>query len=465
MDKIKVAVCDDTPFICEHISSFIAKNFTECSIVGNFPDGEDIIEYIKLKPVDLIITDIKMKKVSGLDVAEYIYKNELATKVIIITAFQEFEYAKKAINYSVSEFLCKPINLKELKSAVSNSIKLIRQFRENEIERSDKILDIYGRNYSFLISRLFADNLSGINSHATFSTPKLKNYSAFVFFYYSSSEKIDEADLKDLTAFYSEDYDAYLVRSASGEFTVMLSYDEPETDFSAYIESVCKGLLLLYRTESDHLLVKAGKFSYISELINSKSFNEQFKTPNARNFEMLSSHIARIEESFEYDKYYVYVLLMIIFLFDKVNKVSTKSYISALLRSSTKEKISYITDSFIINILKYNKSEDTLKADVENYIISHIPDPELGLVKIASHFLYSSEYFYRWFKKNFNVNFHQYITNLRIEKAKKMLECGGNIKDIPTIIGFKTSDHFTKTFKKATGLTPRDYVRNRKGDN
>ena len=46
-----------------------------------------------------------------------------------------------------------------------------------------------------------------------------------------------------------------------------------------------------------------------------------------------------------------------------------------------------------------------------------------------------------------------------------MLECGGNIKDIPTIIGFKTSDHFTKTFKKATGLTPRDYVRNRKGDN
>ena len=90
-------------------------------------------------------------------------------------------------------------------------------------------------------------------------------------------------------------------------------------------------------------------------------------------------------------------------------------------------------------------------------------DCELGLFIIATEFHYSPEYFSRWFKKNFGVNFHQYITDLRIDYAKKLLKSGKDSKDVPALVGFKTRDHFTKTFKKAVNLTPKEYSMIEKG--
>ena len=72
------------------------------------------LEYLKTNHVDLIITDVRMLEVSGIEVARYVYERKLKTKVVILSGYQDFSYAQQAINYKVRAYLTKPTEPTEL---------------------------------------------------------------------------------------------------------------------------------------------------------------------------------------------------------------------------------------------------------------------------------------------------------------------------------------------------------------
>lgn len=86
-------------------------------IVGQFDSGEDALEYIYSNPVDVILTDIVMSGMTGTDFARIIYE-QFGTniKIVFLSAFSDFEFAKKAISYEVVEYILKPAKYSELTS-------------------------------------------------------------------------------------------------------------------------------------------------------------------------------------------------------------------------------------------------------------------------------------------------------------------------------------------------------------
>ena len=95
--------------------------------------------------------------------------------------------------------------------------------------------------------------------------------------------------------------------------------------------------------------------------------------------------------------------------------------------------------------------------EIRAFIAGHYKE-DLSLQDVAGAMRYSDAYFCKIFKKYFNRSFIVYLNELRIEKAKQMLEDAmRNIKDISSEVGYRDANYFAKVFKRVTGLTPSDY--------
>lgn len=95
--------------------------------------------------------------------------------------------------------------------------------------------------------------------------------------------------------------------------------------------------------------------------------------------------------------------------------------------------------------------------EIRRYIAQHYKD-DLSLQDVAGAMRYSDAYFCKIFKKYFNRSFIVYLNELRIEKAKKMLDDAvRNIKEISSEVGYRDANYFAKVFKRLTGMTPSDY--------
>ena len=123
----KVIAADDEGYIREALQKLINWEKMDCSLESVVSDGQELLEKIRGEMPDIVITDIQMPGVDGLEVCKYVYETCPETQVIILTAYSDFEYAKRAIKYSVCEYVLKISIIDELPLAVEKAIgKLIR---------------------------------------------------------------------------------------------------------------------------------------------------------------------------------------------------------------------------------------------------------------------------------------------------------------------------------------------------
>lgn len=135
MQEYRVVVVDDEILIREFITKYINKEIEGFTSVACFDDGQEAIDYINTNPVDVVITDVKMLKVSGLEIAKYIHENKLNIEVIIISAYRHFEYAQEALEYRTKSYLLKPIDPDDLERTLEKIKKELDQKNSNVPEQ------------------------------------------------------------------------------------------------------------------------------------------------------------------------------------------------------------------------------------------------------------------------------------------------------------------------------------------
>lgn len=119
---------------------------------------------------DLVISDISMPEFSGIDIIREIHESDRPIKVVFISAFQEFSYARQAIQYGALDYIVKPVNTGQLEQVVERAVAVIRQ--ESQEERNREMLKSYERkNQSITIEellQLLTDGNRGAVSGAAF---------------------------------------------------------------------------------------------------------------------------------------------------------------------------------------------------------------------------------------------------------------------------------------------------------
>lgn len=125
----KLILVDDERFMLSYLQSCINWKKWNIEIVATAQNGKDAVEQTRLHHPDLVITDIVMPGMYGLEFIKNIYGQFKSTKIIILSGHQNFEFAKEALLYGVVDYLVKPSRVKDIEKAVENAIDVIEAER------------------------------------------------------------------------------------------------------------------------------------------------------------------------------------------------------------------------------------------------------------------------------------------------------------------------------------------------
>jgi DNA-binding NtrC family response regulator len=123
MSKLKIMVLDDEPIVCKRLKPALEKQGYE---VDTFTQSSDAMSKIKDVNYDIIITDLKMKGIDGMQLLAEAKQRSPKTEVIVITGFATMETAKESFNKGVFDFIAKPFKLSEIQEAVTRAEAKIR---------------------------------------------------------------------------------------------------------------------------------------------------------------------------------------------------------------------------------------------------------------------------------------------------------------------------------------------------
>ena len=154
----RLAIADDEKLIRESLAQFIDWKELGFEIVLLAEDGIPVIEALRQEKLDAVLCDIQMQEKTGLDVAEFIYRNSLDCIIVLLSGYEEFEYARQAISFNVTEYLLKPINLSGIRETFTR-IKTELDTRGAEREKQRQLLQNAGSFWHIIIERMLEAGL------------------------------------------------------------------------------------------------------------------------------------------------------------------------------------------------------------------------------------------------------------------------------------------------------------------
>ena len=119
----KVMVADDELYMLEAMEKLINWEKLDCQLVFKAQNGQELLAHMKTELPDIVILDVRMPLMNGLEVAKFIYEKKLPTKVIILSAYEDFEYAREAILYDACGYVVKSSVLEMLPPVIQKTIQ------------------------------------------------------------------------------------------------------------------------------------------------------------------------------------------------------------------------------------------------------------------------------------------------------------------------------------------------------
>lgn len=258
----RILLVDDEILVRDAIRENIDWAGIDCELVGNCQNGQEAAEFVKQHPVDIVLTDICMPYMDGMELSHFLHDNYPDIVIVIFSGFGEFEYAKKAIQYNVSEYLLKPITAMELTAVINRMKEKVdqRQKEKRKMEKLTKVSENYRKNAQIIRSKAI-EALVSCSQNVNESLAQLKgmgielgasNYRVAVFDIdlYSDMYKVDVEKRQEsaLMAFVLYNISNEIVERESagiayqegGNRVCILFQGTHTRDFSNKIRSICR---------------------------------------------------------------------------------------------------------------------------------------------------------------------------------------------------------------------------------
>lgn len=144
----RILLVDDEILVRDAIRENIDWESMDCELVGDCENGQQAADFVKTHPVDIVLTDILMPYMDGMELSHFLHDNYPDIVIVIFSGFGEFEYAKKAIQYNVSEYMLKPVTAMELREVIKKMKEKVDQQRKEKqkMESLTKTSQDYNKN-------------------------------------------------------------------------------------------------------------------------------------------------------------------------------------------------------------------------------------------------------------------------------------------------------------------------------
>ncbi|MGX4600848.1 response regulator transcription factor [Faecalimicrobium sp. JNUCC 81] len=488
-----VYLLDDEPFILEGLRYIVPWEEYGFNIVGSAGNGEDGFNEIIKSDIDLIITDIMMPKMTGLELISKLKEENYDTNFIVLSAFQEFKYAKRAMNMGAENYLLKPIDTDELSENLKNVYKNIKLKEKNILDKS-----IVKNN---LLLKLLTEEY----------------------------EENTTSDLEELNIVFKEDnYCVAMIElsDTSCDINIILKEKIKNNKFIYCIKSKSRALLIVNEKNKDILIselsqLKAGIMKESNSLVyisvgkyvdSVKDICKSYKTSlEISEYKMICSDkswvkIYKEQGLKQNDTYIEFEELKKMLVNKDISK--TSDYINQIFRKLKSEEdltpkqikmksveiflnvYNYFNESKIIkdlhkyfecivnnhstvdeielqliNMLKHIQTKleqaDESISPVILKLLEYIEDNykyDLNLKEISDKLNINAIYLGQLFQRETGTLFSDYINNFRVNKAKKLLsDTTLKASEIGILVGYTNKNYFYRKFKNIAGVTPSEW--------
>ncbi len=179
----RILFVDDEALIRESISEIIPWEALGYELVGTCENGREAYDFLHENQVDVVLTDICMPFMDGMELSAYIHEKLPHVKVLILSGYDDFAYAKKAIKYGVEEYILKPITSLELKEVL---IELGKKMKEEQASRQkqEEIYAAYRKGRLLLHSEALRHTITGTKTESECAEDRKNTGIEFSFQYY-----------------------------------------------------------------------------------------------------------------------------------------------------------------------------------------------------------------------------------------------------------------------------------------
>ncbi len=497
----RMMIIDDEPMVICGIKKIIAWEKYEIEICGEAEDGEEgLKKIIELMP-DLVLIDLKMPGMNGIDLIQRVKEFNQDIVFVILTGFAEFEYARKAMELGVINYILKPVDETKLLDIIRKTLQHIEQKRmlmnlKNKTIENDKmdclrsilcvsnqcVVEKYDLHKQLFKSRNYC--VAVVKSKESYIGMSL-NWDMRIKILLNNIRNVTVVTFDNKVALISEDRDYK-------EFSHKLSENNEKlkmiygTDYFITVGQNINHISDLHYSMECAVLLQQYKFIYWEQGVITIDI---FKHKSDMDINALFIQLGNFIQAGSIEKIKETILLIGDYLRQSILKeqdIKTMLIQNTLLLQRDLQtkydsyQIPFHSADYIRDTINYSltltkllekgicyttllaneiakKTGDSFIEQILVYMESNYSS-DLKVAEVAELFHYSNTYFGRIFKNATGKVFHQVLDEIRIEHAKEyLINTNLKIYQISKMVGYKDDDFFYEKFRKIVGITAKKY--------
>ncbi|MFF2479991.1 response regulator [Paenibacillus sp. NPDC058071] len=509
--KRTLLIVDDEEFIRLGIKAMIEREFP-----GNYQfyfaeDGEEALEILASNAIDIMVTDIRMPIMDGITLIGLLRQFERRPAVVIISGYDDFQYAKQAIRYEVRDYLLKPIVRTELHQTFTRLEQELKQdeeingmlsaaamkeeaYRQNEIQYvllNDEISggEVAARLEKSGVSELQTGYCLGlvqaVEGRAEGNAVLQTRIDEFLRSTGQPGEwRFTDKEGRSLVLVHEERRLNELLdhlgqgRLKSCQMGVSEWSEEPEQFREVYLQAL-KALRYFF-LKSTPGMIRYSQIQdkpYCGEIPKDEiiKIGNMLGTGREQEIKTLLAQVLEYPKILRYDISYMEEISKAIndLIFDKiffiygeeaVEILKLYRQIGSLYQSPNfhnyyhgVENLLERLNDFIREVKSTHLNQKEMRAALE-FINLNFERMDLNLAMVSNHVSFNYSYFSSVFKEYTGMSFIQYIKKLRLTRAKELLDHSMlKVYEISAKVGFENPKHFNKVFREAEGISPMEY--------
>ncbi len=514
MQKLKVMIVEDESLERMLLRRYLEQEAGLYEVVKEASFALEALEYLDEHSADIVITDINMPVMDGLTMAQRILAMDENVQVVVITGYNDFEHAQRAIKIGIVDYLVKPVDLKEFSAILSNvrekihkkqgggisSTEIERQIAQsmpalrdrflNELVTKPMDIDTIREKLSF-----YKLELNGEFFQVAVATLLQNNLSTMqqMFTLYSVGNMAREA-LEPNHVFLSESSQLVFLCSHIEDTPVdfdklthvlVSSLDVP---YAIGVGSMAEGMGSISRSYAEalravncHTFLGDNQVIYYQDLgfaEDKPSLSVPIPVSMAELTQMefllrggMNANVrAWVEEHFSYANDSIEnARLRAVQVISSLYAMRVEPFMNLKERIAQTFELNSVADirDLLLNLLGEATStlesirKNTVSRQMQNivdYVQVNLSEPSLSLHETSKHFFFNASYLSRIFKQYTGMSFRDYVNKQRIEQARKYLD-DANVKayEVGVRVGIDDPNYFSTLFKKYTGMTIKQY--------
>lgn len=516
MKPYKVFVVDDEKQVRERIIHSFPWQQMGLSVIGAACDGKEALQMIEREPPHLVLTDIRMPVMDGLELAHALKSRFPEIKVAILSAFDDFHYAQEAIRAGVKGYLLKPLAQEEFVQLFQRLVGELDQELLSDLPEDDPEFVmtelINGSGKPIGENRLHKAGLGGLLEYSrvavcSFGRTMVKEalllhlqraarictrfwskhgvptmlYGGSLVLFFHDKKPLSKAGVQGLLTEFADHLESFgpemFIRS---EITIGVGnlYRDADLIHRSYNEALFASSCKFFRPSDlifyyqDMALPGKPEPSDVHEKTIEETVRQLFQQSPRGSAEAIDAFFRHYEETGKYDVPYIHSACMELLV---ALKLKAKQLGRALDLPGRKQIWEHIQSFRTLAELKAwirrtadpksmlpaaadPKEERSAGTDyvtmAKAYVQSRLAE-KITLEDVADYLYINTSYFSHLFKKQTGQNFIDYVNEARVKKAAELIrETNYRIKDISLMVGYSNFSYFNKVFKSIIGVKP-----------